>query len=163
MIDYTKTPGVEIAVARFYGVRRYTILPNAYWGLDFRYELDLLVVSGAGYMYEIEIKVSRGDIRADKKKRWQHDSPRIRELWFAVPEKLAEYACEEVMPRAGIMSVSPKGGVTKIRKCEINKMAPKISERHRLKIGSLSNMRMWDLKYSLADYHPNLKRKGFDT
>lgn len=42
--------------------RRNTVVPNAYWGLGLTWEADLLVISKAGYLTEVEIKVSKADL-----------------------------------------------------------------------------------------------------
>jgi hypothetical protein len=77
-----KSEDIEIAVARFYGVRANLIVPNASWGAGV-HECDLLICSNANYLTEIEIKVSKGDIKKDLKKRHQHRSEKIRRLYYS--------------------------------------------------------------------------------
>jgi hypothetical protein len=64
-----KTIEIEEALYRLFGVRRHIIVPNIYWGLGFGHELDMLVCNmKTKYCTEIEIKISKSDILADKKK-----------------------------------------------------------------------------------------------
>ena len=60
---------IEISIADYFCPRRNLVVPNVYWGLNFVYELDILVVTQSNYAYEIEIKTTISDIKADKKKR----------------------------------------------------------------------------------------------
>ena len=39
----------------------------------FGWESDLLLLTSAGYFYEIEIKISKSDFKADKKKTLKHN------------------------------------------------------------------------------------------
>lgn len=51
---------------------------------------DLLVISKAGYLTEIEIKVSFSDWHADPKKdKWRHARENVCRFFYAVPEELA--------------------------------------------------------------------------
>lgn len=66
---------IEIAIAKMFNYRMNVIVPNVSWGLGLRCECDLLIVSQRRYATEIEIKVSKSDIKADKKK---HPAARIK-------------------------------------------------------------------------------------
>ena len=87
---------VEIGVADKFNYRQNVIVPNVSWGIGLRYEADLVVLRPSGYAVEVEIKVNASDIKADLKKRHQHDSKLFRELWFAVPEELADCLSMEI-------------------------------------------------------------------
>ena len=58
---------IELEVARWFDTRRFLVVPNVSWGL-MPYECDLLAMASSRYLYEIEIKVSGADIKADLKK-----------------------------------------------------------------------------------------------
>lgn len=77
---------VEEMLAEHYGVRQNLIVPNVGWGFFQEHEADLVVVTKAGYLTEIEIKRSWTDFLADFEKRSYHDDPRISRLFYAVPE-----------------------------------------------------------------------------
>ena len=97
---------MEVALSAFFNYRINLIVPNVYWGMNM-HECDLLMVSKAGYCTEIEIKVSRADLKNDAKKRHGHFSNRIKYLYFAIPTYL-EHCIEFVPKRAGIITVAPE-------------------------------------------------------
>lgn len=98
-----KTLTMEVAVANYFSPRRNLIVPNVSWGM-FRHEVDLCVLSPAGYATEVEIKVSRSDLIKDKEKRHGHDEPMIKYLYFAIPVHL-EKDIEHIPDRAGVLTV----------------------------------------------------------
>ena len=63
-----KTIEVEVAIMQHFDVRRNVIVPNVSWGI-FRpgigqlHEIDLLVLSGSNYATEVEIKVTKADLK----------------------------------------------------------------------------------------------------
>lgn len=154
---------VEIAVAKRFGYRRCIIVPNVSWGLNFGYELDMLIVSPTGYATEVEIKVTKSDLKADKNKRHQHDSIRIQKLYFAVPAILKDDALEIIPQKAGLIIVKanqeihlPRNriyeiGITAeiVKSSIINKDAGKLCEKELIKLGHLAAMRIWSLKERL--------------
>lgn len=150
------TPEMEVALSAFLDYRVNLIVPNVYWGMGI-HECDLLVVSKAGYLTEIEIKISRADLRADAKKWHGHESDRIKRLFFALPDYL-EHCIDMVPERAGIILVRPKANVPgvypyhprcrEIRSAIRNKDATKISDADRYKIARLGALRIWNLKRS---------------
>lgn len=135
---------IELAVANHFCYRRNIIVPNISWGMGLRYEADVVVLRPSDWGIEIEIKVSSADIRADLKKKHQHDSNLFKELWFAVPTALSEHLC--IPLRAGILSISDKQRVKVLRKPVINKNAIKWTSEQRQKLLHLASMRTWALK-----------------
>ena len=139
---------IEIAVALHFCYRRNVIVPNISWGMGLHYEADVVVLRPSDYAIEIEIKISASDIRADRKKKHQHDSNLFRELWFAVPEKLEGHP--DIPCRAGILSVDAEGRVESIRSPQRNRLAVKWSQQQRNKLYHLASMRTWSLKKIIA-------------
>jgi len=141
---------IEILVARHFGYRRNLIVPNVSWGLGFRHELDILIVSPVGWAMEIEIKVSLSDLKADRHKRHLHGSPKLRQLYFAVPETLEGQAIELIPERAGLIVIrdDPKYRyrVDIAKAAGINSMARKLTPAEITKLGHLAAMRIWSLK-----------------
>ena len=143
---------IELALAYHYNWRQNLIVPNIYYGLGFRYELDVLVVTPSGWATEIEIKVSVTDLKADQKKTHGHRSNKIKYLYFAVPEKLQAQALELIPERAGLFIIRPDLEPYEYRKTEIvkppitNKSARKITTAERIKLSELATMRIWSLK-----------------
>ena len=101
------TQECEIALTSHLGVfhvRRYFVLPRASWGIKgINHECDMLALSHAGVLHEIEIKISRSDLLADQRKRHAHKSDIIKRLWFAVPRELVEFASTRIPADAGLI------------------------------------------------------------
>jgi hypothetical protein len=135
---------IECAVASYFNWRVNLIVPNVSWGM-FIHECDLLIVTKAGYCYEVEIKTSRSDLKADIKKRHGHKSELIKKLYFAIPEYLTD--CTEFIPaHAGIITVSAEGGFCQvIREPQVNG-GRSLSEQERFQVARLGTMRIWSLK-----------------
>jgi len=149
---------IEFAVAGWFGIRTHVIVPNLSWGLV-RHECDLAVLSPSDYLYEIEIKVSRGDIIRDRnKEKWRvYDERGFRKLWFAIPDKL-QSSIEHIPERAGILIITENNGyslVREIRKPIINKLAKKLSQEEKFNLARLGAMRIWKLKHALLNINSN--------
>lgn len=147
-MNYETANEIEIVVAEYFGIRRNLIVPNVSWGLFRRQECDLVIMTPSNHLYEVEIKVSKGDLIADKKKIHGHINNRIRLLYFAIPEKLMQYT-EHILERAGVLVVMKDGTVRKYREAEINTKATKASDKDRLQLLRLGAMRIWGLKKKL--------------
>ena len=140
---------IEVAVARYLNPRQNLVIPNAYWGLGFNYELDLFMMTPAGYGWEVEIKVSKSDLIKDKEKwKWKNYlSGRIKKLYFAVPLSL-ENEIDHIPEYAGFLVVHDNGKVYKRREAQ-NIGKHKFTEKDRMKAMHLCCMRVWDLKKRL--------------
>lgn len=115
MIPTTKhtEAAVQLSLAQWFQYwRQLAVVPNTYMGY-WSHEIDLLVVTKAGYAYEVEIKTTKADLKADQKKRHGHNHRAIRKLWFAIPFELYEQgdAVVGLVPeRAGILTYhKPEG------------------------------------------------------
>jgi hypothetical protein len=148
---YENARWIEFSLARWFGVRQNLIVPNVSWGLNL-HECDLLVLTGAGYALEIEIKVSKSDLIKDAEKQHRHNSDKIKRLYFAIPEKLEKHI-ELIPERAGVIVVRPaetiNGKCDLIRPGEANKRAHKFSDKDREQLARLGAMRVWGLKEGL--------------
>jgi len=154
MINYNHTAGIELAVAAYFDYRRNIVVPNVWWGFGLNHECDLLVMTGSGYCYEVEIKVSRSDLKADQKKRYGHASNKIRKLYFAIPTKLTPHV-NLVPDRAGILIVGDGGYIRKHREAKPNQFCKQLGDKERAKLLTLGCMRIWKLKRIILDNgHP---------
>ena len=161
MKDKLTTFEIETAVANYFDIRQNIIVPNVSWGVNL-HECDLLVIRKSGYGIEIEIKITKADLRKDKQKRHNHVDyfNRLRELYFAIPDYLNN--CIEFIPeRAGIILVSKNiiAGTlytqcNRIRKPKININASRFADNEILKIAHLGTMRLW----SARSKYINLKK-----
>lgn len=71
---------------------------------------DLVFVSKAGYLTEIEIKVSHADWNADRSKlKFARPRPHVARFFYAVPDVLAKSIPDWVPDYAGILEI--RGGV----------------------------------------------------
>lgn len=146
-MNYETSFEIEVAVARHFHTLTHVIVPNVSWGM-FGYELDLCVLNVRSlYASEVEIKISKSDLKRDLLKRHEHDRNRnlIKQLWFAMPEKMN--GCFEFVPeRAGIMLVGRNGRVMVARNPMSNKLARKWSYEDAFKLARLGTLRVWNLK-----------------
>jgi hypothetical protein len=143
------TPEMEIALAEYFNYRRCLIVPNISYGM-FNHECDLLVVTKAGYAWEVEIKTSRSDLRADAKKHHQHNSQKISRLYFAIPEKLRK-DIDLIPARAGVIVVRSRYA------CELLRV-PERMHKYRFtpaehfRVAELATLRIWGLKETIERY-----------
>jgi len=147
-MNYETCPEIEAAVVKYFDPRRCCIVPNVWWGLDLNHECDLFVLTKAGYAYEVEIKTSRADLKADIKKRHLHVSKWVRKLYFAIPENL-EAGIDLIPEKAGILVVTKTGQVKKFREAKSDTRAKRLPEKTQLKLARLGTMRIWPLKAAL--------------
>ena len=143
-MNYETCKEIELAIAKSFGIRKLLMVPNVSWGL-LPYEADILILTAAGYLWEVEIKVSRSDLLRDGDKRHHHDSDKIRQLWFAIPAKLER--CVELIPqRAGVLVIGNTGLVKELKPPTPNPSARKLSDDERFQFARLGALRVWSLK-----------------
>lgn len=136
---------IEVIVAKYLNPRQNLIVPNVCWGLGL-HEIDLLVLTPSKYAWEIEIKTSLTDLKADKNKRHGHYSNIIKRLYFAVPEELQEQALRYIPERAGLFVIIGTEYIRLVRAPKINIQARKFNENEIKKLYELAAMRLWSLK-----------------
>lgn len=146
---------IELAVANHLNVRMNLIVPNVYWGF-MDYECDLLVITKAGYAWEVEIKVSKADLIRDKEKYHNHNSDKIKLLYFAIPDYLLKHS-EHIPDKAGIFVITQGEHDGKIvyycqkKRNAIAKSNYKLTEQEHYDIARLGALRIWGLKKKLKD------------
>lgn len=164
---------MEIALAAHFNHRQNLIVPGVHWGF-FIHEIDLLVITKAGYAYEVEIKVSKADLVKDGDKRHGHydKQGRIKYLYFAIPEKLRPHIAH-IPTRAGIITVKKvmkkwgrygRDGYETYEvegyDCQVIRQPEtlgkyKFSDKERYDIARLGALRIWSLKDKLLKQTPN--------
>ena len=149
---------MEIAIADWYGTRVNVIVPNVTWGL-FNHECDLVVMTGSGYVTEIEIKVDKYDLKNDVKKKHDHEDKKISKLFFAIPEYLKD--CIKYIPeRAGVMIVRPEKDIIS---CLVEQVRGSMDNKHKLNIhdqfqlARLGTMRIWNLKRKIIELNKKIE------
>lgn len=155
----------QCVVNNIFPVDRWTCVPNASFGLGLHWEADLLALSGSGYLYETEVKVSMQDLKRDRDKRkWSGLIPPsltpegvMKGFYFAMPASLAARPdAQEIVPYfAGILSCKylNNGRIQQanvIRRPRINSRAKKYDDEFRAKMMRLATMRYWKLQGKAA-------------
>jgi len=91
--------------------RRYVTVPNVSWGL-LSHEADLVALSDAGWLSEVEIKVTKADFLADREKHRHklsasHGQPElISAFYYAMPSAIwNKCQPEDLPPGAGLILV----------------------------------------------------------
>lgn len=147
--DKITTLDMEIALMQFFNIRKHLIVPNVSWGL-MNHECDLLILRKTGYAIEVEIKVSKSDLLAEEKKKHDHWSPKIKELYFAVPYYMKEFALENIPNIAGLVIVGSERNkhypVVVERTPISNNDARPFSEIERYKLARLGTLRILGMK-----------------
>jgi len=144
------TAEMEIVLAQWCTPRTNLVVPNVCWGFGI-HECDLLVMTPHGYLTEVEIKISRADLIADKKKKHGHQSDIIKLLYFAIPEKLLK-DIEHIPTHAGILVVSESSyGSYRDWKIRCERPAEvtthrKIDDYEKYQIARLGALRVFGLK-----------------
>lgn len=64
---------------------------------SFEYEADFLYITKGRYLYEVEIKLSIADFRADQQKTLYHNFPDVRGFYYCMPMELYAKHKEEVL------------------------------------------------------------------
>jgi hypothetical protein len=168
MKDKITTIEIEERIANYFGVRQCIIVPNISWGMNM-HECDLLVVRRSGVVIEVEIKVSRSDLKKDLEKGHNHKDDRIKELYFAIPDYLEN--CIEFIPEhAGILSLSRSGiygmdilNIKRVREPKPNPHHQKFSQEEILNVARLGTMRIWALKRKLINKKRARARKKIEA
>lgn len=148
------TSDIESALARYFDPRKNIVVPNISWGAGL-HECDILVIRKNGHLVEVEIKISKSDLKADLKKPHAHKSDRIKELYYCVTEELYDLAINILPESVGIfVCTQTEGGhiyVTLKRSCVPNHKFRVATEEEKLNIARLGCLRIWNLKRAVND------------
>lgn len=155
----------EHSIARYLAREKFSgmmlVVDNTYHTGD---ECDLLIVNHRNLKYiDVEIKISRADLKADRHKdkwvrlpQWPQTGPPVPREW---PRRVwKHYYCiaepiwkpellEHVGPRSGVFTVrigenGYGGGITVRRKCKANPDAKPATMQEIVKLAYLANVRM---------------------
>ena len=148
--------------------RHLLIVPNCQWPGS---ECDLLVVTHNLRIIDVEIKISRADLKADAKKQkwfenwdWKIDGPppnnpkdrkhrprrwptRVWKHYYCLPNKIwMPKLTEAINPNSGILLLQDRDDgipVKVMRRAKANPKAEKISAEDAIDIARLASLRMW--------------------
>jgi hypothetical protein len=165
-------------LARFtFDKKHLVIVPNCSWPGS---ECDLLVVTPNLRIIDVEIKISRGDLKADRNKdKWFHhwnykiDGPwkpgeimprrprawphRVWKHYYCMPETVWKNEfLAEINPTSGVLTIREhrhEDGfyVYCLRMAKPNREADKLNAEDAIDIARLASLRMWDAYKELDD------------
>jgi hypothetical protein len=122
---------------------------------------DMVIISKAGYVTEVEIKTSVADWRVDLKKgKWAKPRPHIKRFYYAIPEALADRIPSGLPTEAGLLVVvRVKGGYarcTEVKAARAQK-ARKIGDLDLRRFNDALYYRFW--RHSMATLGERLDRE----
>lgn len=134
----------------FFARRQLAVVPNVSWSM-LPWEADLLVLSRAGYLTEVEIKISLSDWKADFTKNkhradigWR-ESQMIKQFYYAAPKALAARHAELSLPDgAGVVSVDDSG-ISVLKRAESRAGHRKLTDAEQSRLLRLAAIKAWGL------------------
>ena len=148
-----KTDELELLIAEHFGIRTHLIVPNVFWGFGLRHEADLFVVTKSNYVYEVELKVSKSDLKADSKKSHKHIDPkdRIKRLYYAMPAEIYDPSLipEDAGVLLAVKNKTNDNRRVRIERKPVDKKVRSITTKEYTKLMELCAMRVWSMKRKL--------------
>jgi len=164
-----KTPEMEQALWMHWARKDQKVMClNVSWGM-FNHECDILVLNKDNTFTEVEIKISKADIKKDLTKSHKHKDyhNRIHKLYFAIPERLENEEIFSLIPdHAGIMVVYgqlPKTYITIRRQAKpqlVDGKPYKATEKEIRKLGYLMQFRFWRERIRANGLNEYIKNKN---
>jgi hypothetical protein len=157
------TPEMELSIVNtLFNIRKNIIVPNVSWGM-FNHECDLLVLSEKHFATEIEIKVSKADLKADFKKWHNHRDKRIKYLYYAIPYYMEN--CIDLIPDyAGVIIVQEDRNhagyhvAEYLRKAVANTACHSpMSDKDVMQLTRLGCLRIWSLREKVKSLKKELE------
>lgn len=174
--------GIGRAMALHFERRHLVIVPNCNWT---GHECDLLVVTQKLLVIDVEIKISRSDLKADfGKDKWYHnwdfaiDGPwtgrsqdrrrrdvprRVWKHYYCMPASIWKPELLETIPAAsGVLLLTAAGTdvqIRSIRPATASRTAEKLSPEAAIDIARLASLRMWD-SYRKLEQQTSRSRNG---
>ena len=154
------TPEMELCIVNprsgAFPFNRYMVLPRTRWGINgINHECDLIALSKTGTLHEIEIKISKSDLLAEKRKNHNHKSRIIKRFWYAVPEEMKDFALLHIPEKAGLITCD-RGCSSVIRRAYAGK-SEKPNQEVVEHMYELLQMRYWSEK--IREHNRIQKRK----
>lgn len=143
-----------------YPHHRYLCVPNVSWGFMYTGEADLLAVSSRGYINEIEIKISMGDLKRDKNKdkfkHYGYAEMKVNRLYYAMPLDMAESSIiyDYIPEYAGLYGMYyGQHGDIRFKALRAAKLLhkEKITDEDRIQLYRLLGIRYWNKRHKGID------------
>lgn len=154
---------IEVALSWHFDVQKCICMPQL--TMFFEHEIDFLAVRKTGYAVEVEIKRSVADMKAEDKKKHNHESNKIVELYYCFPKDILEQCIPLVPDHAGILYVyKTSRWVVRVERSPLrNKDARKLTDKEINKILRYSNYRIWNFKKKIVKLKNKIKEDGQQT
>ena len=161
-------PWSESLIARglafgLFSNRSVLVVPNCGWTGS---ECDLLIVEPSLRIIDVEVKISRSDLRADAKKdKWwiyrpwsRRAEPKVKRQWpdkvwkhyYAMPKEIWDAKLLlEINPASGVLLLERDGRcsggvrISVVRKATPDRLAKPINPADAIDIARLASLRMW--------------------
>jgi hypothetical protein len=145
-MDYNSEYSLQNAISLYFDIFLNIIVDNL--NSIVGHECDILILNNkTNYAQEVEIKISKSDLKRDESKHHHHYSNMIRKLWFAFPIIMDKPDIFDLVPiNAGIIIVNEKGFITIRRDAIINKNARKWTYLESFRLARLSHIRYWNFR-----------------
>jgi len=144
--------------------RKDLYVPNVSWGFFSEHEADLVKITKSGYLTEFEIKRSWNDFVADFKKHSYHHDDRISELYYVVPEVMADAAIDYIKTsdkrfyRPGVYSFSEYGNIRMVLGCTYPSVS-KMYVEDQFEVARLGVLRYWDKRFKESGKEQDTEQK----
>lgn len=154
------------------------LVPNCTWT---GHECDVLAVTADLRLIDVEVKISRADLKADadKQKWWQgrgwhyrgtpgvrlSHPPKVWKHYYAMPETVwsADLAASLGSPDSGVLLLKWRHNapyITCERRAKPSRTAERLSAADAVDIARLANLRMWDAYREMEDANRHLPPPG---
>lgn len=145
----------QLAVAQLFRYRNGNIaIPSC---STFGWEMDVCVITPADYLYEIEIKRTLSDWKADEHKdKWKRSRPQVSKFYYAIPPELLDKKPPFVSEDTGIILLEKSKNLNAGFRvyAEIHKPAKRLSkykvDRNRAYMMGVFYHRYWSLRWDMA-------------
>lgn len=160
-MDKVTTNQVEISLMHWCDIRRNVVVDRIKHinGL-FAFEADMLMVRPSGYMIGFEIKVSKADFNADKKKSHFNNPVRyekFRHYYYVVADNIVDHALNNIPEFCGLMSVGSDGRLHVVKQPPIISDY-KLTTEQQFAVARLGAMRILGYKIKDRDNKSAIKR-----
>lgn len=162
-MKFTETNIARSLARHIFERKHLVIVPNCSWPQN---ECDLLAVTPNLRIIDVEIKISRADLKADAKKDkwfhhwdyfkdgpWQNDSQRKPRQWphrvwkhyYCLPKAIWKPELFDCMnANSGLLLIDDFGNVQCHRRAKPDTKAEKLTPEDAIDIARLASLRMWD-------------------
>jgi len=137
-------PNVQFGIVRYFGEH-----PNRTY--DELHECDILKLTKTGYATEYEIKISKSDFKADLKKKHNHDSKFIKQMYYVVPFEMLDFTKDNLPEYAGLAYIKNNKLHYAIN-APIRKGCFKWTDKETFNLARLGAMRILGLKKKIQNY-----------